>query len=732
MSAGDLLGYLDRWSVLPGERLSCRVSLVGGGPCQADLVRIVQGDRHPDAPGYREVEVADLGTFQAIFQPLSTGSCAVIAPRAPLAIDGAVSFAATVWPTLPGTGEQVIASRLDARGANGLSLGIGADGAAFAEAVVDGVATRVSSGATVHPRRWYRLGMAHDPASGKLQVVQLPLDRQPALADAGEGAATTPAGRSLFDVDAPLYLARRGGAVPGGWFNGRIHAPELRAGAIDQGALVAAWDFSLEIPSTRIVDVSGNGLHGELVNLPTRAVTGPDWDGSCHCWTHDAGHYGAIHFHDDDLYDANWSESLSVALPGDLASGVYAVRLRAADDVFYLPFCVRARAGERADTVLLLPTASYLAYANNRIGLDVAETELVCGRLVELTPLDLFAQTHPALGLSFYDVHNDGSPVYYSSRLRPVLDLQPGFVGKLGGAGSNVWQFNADTHLTGWFEHLGSAVDVVTDEDLAREGSDCLAGYRVLVTGSHPEYCSAAMLDALDDFLDAGGRMMYLGGNGFYWRISHHPRLPGVIECRKSEDGIRAAPPGPGEYYASFTGEYSGLWRRNGRTPNQLVGVGMVAQGFDRAMPYTRTADSDDPRAAFIFAGIDARQIGSEGLSGGGAAGIELDAANIELGTPRHALVLARSDGHSDLYLVTPEDMLDPVPGLGGSESELIGAELVFFETAAGGAVFSTGSIAWAGAMAWNGYDNDIARITDNVLRRFRDPASFPPPGSAS
>jgi N,N-dimethylformamidase len=31
----------------------------------------------------------------------------------------------------------------------------------------------------------------------------------------------------------------------------------------------------------------------------------------------------------------------------------------------------------------------------------------------------------------------------------------------------------------------------------------------------------------------------------------------------------------------------------------------------------------------------------------------------------------------------------------------------------------STGSIAWCGALAHNGYDNDISRITDNVLRAF-------------
>ena len=45
-----------------------------------------------------------------------------------------------------------------------------------------------------------------------------------------------------------------------------------------------------------------------------------------------------------------------------------------------------------------------------------------------------------------------------------------------------------------------------------------------------------------------------------------------------------------------------------------------------------------------------------------------------------------------------------------------------------GGAVFSTGSIAWAGSLAHNGYDNNVARITENVVRRFLDPRPFDPP----
>ena len=110
-----------------------------------------------------------------------------------------------------------------------------------------------------------------------------------------------------------------------------------------------------------------------------------------------------------------------------------------------------------------------------------------------------------------------------------------------------------------------------------------------------------------------------------------------------------------------------------------------------------------------------------------GAAGLELDATNHALSTPPHTLVLASSERHSDLYLMTPEDMNDPAPGLGGTEAEIIRAEMVFFETPSGGAVFSTGSIAWSGCLSHADYKNDVARITTNVLKRFLDETPFAP-----
>jgi N,N-dimethylformamidase len=58
----------------------------------------------------------------------------------------------------------------------------------------------------------------------------------------------------------------------------------------------------------------------------------------------------------------------------------------------------------------------------------------------------------------------------------------------------------------------------------------------------------------------------------------------------------------------------------------------------------------------------------------------------------------------------------------------LVHADLAFLEYPNGGAVFSTGSIAWSGSLSYNNYTNNVSRITENVLRRFSADAPIPPP----
>src|SRR6185503_16622877 len=141
----------------------------------------------------------------------------------------------------------------------------------------------------------------------------------------------------------------------------------------------------------------------------------------------------------------------------------------------------------------------------------------------------------------------------------------------------------------------------------------------------HPEYWSLEMLDALDGYQRQGGRHIYMGGNGFYWRIAYHPTNPNIIEVRRSEDGVRAWDARVGEYYHQFTGEHGGLWRRQGRAPQVPTGVGFISQGFDACSYYRRLDASRDPRVAFMFEGVSDEILGNFGVLQGGAAGLEID-----------------------------------------------------------------------------------------------------------
>ena len=177
----------------------------------------------------------------------------------------------------------------------------------------------------------------------------------------------------------------------------------------------------------------------------------------------------------------------------------------------------------------------------------------------------------------------------------------------------------------------------------------------------------------------------------------------------------------PGEAYNAFDGSYGGMWRRNSRPPQKLCGVGFTAQGKHFGDPYRRTEISRDPAYDWIFEGVEDELIGDFGFSGGGAAGFELDRADCKLGTPLNAVVLATSEGHGEHFGLVPEDILmtNMLAWNGEPYDDLIRADIVYFDTPNGGAVFSVGSITYCGSLPYNNCNNNISRITANVINQF-------------
>lgn len=730
-----ITGYADRWSLRPGETIRFMLSVAGGGGYRARVARVICGDPNPAGPGYREVPMpcAIEGAHQGREQPIRLGSWVEV-PGLPLGDGGApLVLAATVWPTLPGRGEQAVLS-CEAGGA-ALTLALGPRGAVCRLSGPGGEAL-AEAGVPLTERAWHYIVARCDPARGVIEVAQAPhrprldLDERAsgAAAAAGPGPeglgraaiAATPAGDRCFDgkVARPRIL--------------RSAAPLAELLAPQAGGVVAAWDLSRAISGDDVIDLGPARAHGRCRNLPLRAVTGPGWTGAVHRWTEAPDQYDAIHFHSDDIGDAGWAPSLSLTVPEDWPSGVYALHLETAAGRDNIVFYVRAREpGRAARVAFLAPTFTYTVYGQY----------VRPGRQAEIAPraaawgaLPQAPDGHPEYGLSPYNFHADGSGVAMASMRRPMIDKRVNQFHLIDPSqgGSGTYWIAADSYVTDLLDRCGIACEVITDHDIHAEGAALLSRYACVLTGQHPEYHTAETLDAIAGFLEQGGRFVYLGGNGFYWRVAPHPDGPWAFEVRRAEGGIRIWATEPGESYHAFDGQYGGLWRRIGRPPQALVGVGFSSQGRYAGYPYVLDAAILDPRVAFLREGLEEVLVpgavfGERGLMGGGAAGHELDRADLALGTPRHALVVGHAVVEDPVFQPVNEERLDhtwPAP-----REAVIRADLTFFETPRGGAVFSVGSMNFIGSLPVDGYANPVARMVENLVRRFADPAPFPPPG---
>jgi N,N-dimethylformamidase len=441
-------------------------------------------------------------------------------------------------------------------------------------------------------------------------------------------------------------------------------------------------------------------------------MTGYNWRGRDDSFRLAPAQYGGIYFNDDAIIDCHWQPSLEWQLPSDLPSGVYAARLRGNDVEDHVTFFVRP-AQPTAKVAMLMPTASYLAYANERFVLDAPGVEVVTGHPLVLHDVDYLLAEHPEWGRSSYDHHSDGAGVCYCSYRRPIMGLRP----KHRMASTGVpWQFPADLSIIYWLEQSGIPYDVITDEDLHRDGLAALQPYNVVLNGTHSEYYSERMLDATETYLAGGGRVMYLGANGYYWVVGFREEAPWCMEIRKLDSGSRAWQAAPGEYYLATTGEKGGIWRNRGRPPQKIMGVGFTSEGMDESRPYRKLPDSAHPAVRWVMEGVTSEVFGDTGLGSNGAAGLELDRYDLAWGTPPNTWLLAASEGHSDHYPHVGEEIMFNYPGLGGTQDFQVRGDVTLFNTTNGGAVFATGSIAWGQALPCNA---DIARITLNVLRRF-------------
>lgn len=695
-------GYADRWSVKPGETIRFHIATDNPRKFGARVSRVFCADPNPGGPGYRETDMpcAIDGVHAGHPRPITRGSFAVV-PRLVLP-EGGITLSVIVMPTIEQTADLLV---LD--GAVKLRLGL-KDGAATAR--VGDAELTCNVKLTLH--HWHTITLTLAPGGATLH--QRP--HAPRL-DVKEEASTT-APCTLPSGQVVVTMAQN--------FTGKLEAPRIMAGA----KVVAAWDFAQAIGTDSVTDTGPQHAHGTLHNLPMRAMKGSRWDGSVHDWRIDASHYAAIKFHADDLGDCAWPESLALEIPKSWPSGLYTLHLTTEDGGSdNIPFAVRAvKPGSQSKLAILLPTFTYQVYGNftraDRAA-KIAAKAPGWGALPN-TPTD-----HPEYGFSTYDNHLDGQGVAMASMRRPMIDKRVNQfqLDDPSGYGSGAYWLCADSFLIDFLDRAGMPVEFITDHDIHAEGVGLLKHFNCVLTGQHPEYHTTETLDAIQHYTQGGGRFCYLGGNGFYWKVVTHGAGPWALEVRRAEAGIRMWAAEPGEYHHQFDGTLGGLWRRIGRPPQSLVGVGFSSQGHYLGHPYTWLPAINDPRVAFMREGLAAKpgeKFGERGLMGGGAAGHELDRTDLRLGTPHHAIVVAHAIVTDPGYQPVNEERLDHT--WPGTHAEVIRSDITFFETPNGGAVFSVGSMNFLGGLPIDGYRNPCAKLLENVVRRFTDPTPIPPP----
>ena len=762
MAEIKLFGYTNKLSVKPGENIDFHVSADGTQSADAQLVRIIHGDEHPNGPGYMDEEIeSDLnGKWDVKKQFTQLGSyLKVNDPNNLLAIDGDFTVFGYINPSTPNTGaHQWLFCRWDNKTNKGYGVGINKDG--YLELVV-GNGKEVDylySELPLVKKVWYFVGATFNYKTGEATLYQEGVvNRYNSLLgkvvpyDYRSHTKTTFRFKQVNDPQTPFIIAGaiddhelRGKFVSGtyagkidrhGVYNKVLSKEELDkicSGEFpDKNSLVTYWDTTEGHTengiSNDVIDTGPNKLNSTGFNHPVRCMTGWNWSGKNDCFRLSPKEYGGIDFHPDAITDAGWDVAKTFTLPENLKSGVYAFRLRAGNGKGlgeeYIVFFVRAKK-PKAKICFLVPTASYLAYANEKLSFEAQIIQPMTGQPPTITDIDVEQYKNPEFGLSTYDSFADGAGVCFTSYKRPILNMRPKY--RTSGMGIT-WQLPADLSIIGWLEHhYKDAYEIVTDEDLHKEGLDAIKPYNCVISGTHPEYTSEKMLDAMEDFVAEGGRFIYMGGNGFYWVVGFYDDQPWCMEVRKLDAGMRAWAAKPGEYYMQTTGERGGLWRMRGRAPQKFSGVGFIAEGFDTAEPYRKMPDAWHRTVSWITDGVEGEIFGDHGLAYGGAAGIELDRYDLSLGTPPHTKIVASSGGHSDNYVLVTEELLYAYAGLVGSLDYRIRADMTYFTAPNDGAVFCTGSIGYGQALPSNNFSNSASTVLKNVVDAFAKEGKLP------
>lgn len=350
-------------------------------------------------------------------------------------------------------------------------------------------------------------------------------------------------------------------------------------------------------------------------------------------------------------FGCGWSETFGVTVPGTWASGLYSAACTDAEgNTCDITFVVKPAPAARSDIAVLANANTWLAY--NGWG-----------------------------GQSKY------TGLARTSFLRPMPGAAPG----------------VDMHLTrgelwilGWLEAQGHHPDVYTDIDFHNEGCDA-GQYACLVVGTHPEYWTTQMYDNAAAYLDAGGSLLYLAGNGIF-EVGEYDNGQTEMIFRLGIEG------GPRE---------DALFRQLGRPERSLLGIATERCG----VPGSPFVVQDAAHDLFAGTGVSNGDIfGDSGLNTGFGNG-KASAWEVDTSSGPGATSTAPADCAMSPRVVPASTLPGGLVRLAAGQPDArgVGGDITYYDHPGGGFVFAAGSLTFGGSLV---VDAVLSGLMANVLQR--------------
>jgi hypothetical protein len=360
----------------------------------------------------------------------------------------------------------------------------------------------------------------------------------------------------------------------------------------------------------------------------------------------------------------DWARSFRLVVP-DWPSGIYAAKLLdLSGSVAYVPFVVRAAPGHETNLLVIANNSTWNCY--NGWG-----------------------------GFSRYGVPGDGA--WQFSYLRP----DPYLVNLSNSTGgfhyTSKHRARGELWVLNWLQSAGYQVDVATDLDL-HTGIAGLNNYKGIILSTHPEYLSLTTFNNINNYLAAGGHLIYLGGNGVYDAVDISADLKsltvyGTYGTGRTHLFRQLSPPHPESALLGVAYPWS---LACGGDAANLAGSRVPYQVIDASHPFFAGTGMTNG-ALFGAMGWCVDENGSS-LLDGGASGWEVDVQDAN--SPANVQLLALGTNPFTLNC-------SPYPNIP------MAANMTYYEHPGGGFVFSVGSMSFGGSLV---VDATIQQIMRNVL----------------